>query len=227
MLTSGILKKISDSLYLHRFYFLLAGLLVNFFIPPLVYLPLIQVFFKIFTTVILLMSGANFIQKGKTHLRNLWFVFGFINIVVAVFSELNPENVILSVTRFLLLFAFFFVITVSLLQQIFSIKNVTHDVIIGSFCGYLLIGIFSFFTFSLINYADSDAFSGLSTEPTQRLAQIFYFTFTCLTTLGFGDILPVNLFAQKLSVLTASVGQFYIAVIVAILVSRFMNQRNN
>ncbi len=173
------------------------------------------------------MSGANFIQKKKKQLRNYWFIFGFINIGIAIFSEIDPGNVFLSSCRYLLLFAFFIVITINLLQQIFSIKEVTIDVIIGSFCGYLLLGIINFFLFTLIDYSNTNAFSGLTDDLSLRISQIFYFTFTCMTTIGFGDILPSNLLSQKLAVFTASIGQFYIAVVVAILVSRFMNTSKN
>jgi len=226
-MSSGVLSKLMDKLYTYRFYLLLVALILNFFIPPLTYFPLIKVFFKIITTAILLMSGANFIQKGKKHLRKLWFIFGFVNIAVAIISELNPEIVFLEIPRYLLLYAFFIVITVSLLQQIFSIKEVTIDVIIGSFCGYLLLGIISFFLFVLIDFSNTDAFSGLSNNFTQRVSQIFYFTFICMTTIGFGDILPTNMLSQKLAIFTAAIGQFYIAVVVAILVSRFLNKSKN
>lgn len=221
-MSSGILVNVSKKLYTFRFYLLLFGLLVNFFIPPLTFFPFIKVFFKLLTTAILLLTGANFIQQDKNHLRNLWFIFGLINICVAIFSELNPELIYLEYARYFLLFLFFVVITVNLLQQIFSIEKVTLDVIIGSFCGYLLIGIICFFLFAILDYTNTDSYSGLSNDINLRIPQIFYFTFTCLTTLGFGDILATNMLSQKLAVLTASIGQFYIAVVVAILVSRFM-----
>jgi voltage-gated potassium channel len=226
-MVTGIFKTLDDKLYSIRFYLLLITLLLNFFIPPLTSIPLLALIIKLLTTTILLMSGANFIQRGKRKLRNLWFLFGIVNIVIAIVSEMNPENVNIAFARYILLFSFFIVITVSLIQQIFSIKNVTVDVIIGSFCGYLLIGIISFFTFTLLEYSNVNSISGLSGELSVKITQVFYFTFTCLTTIGFGDILPSTAIAQKVAVLTACVGQFYIAVVVAILVSRFMNTTGN
>ena len=226
-MSEGIFKSIRITFYNYRFYLLLAALILNFFIPPLNYFPLVNILFKLMTIAILLMSGANFIQKKKNQLRNFWFIFGVVNIVVAIFSELNPGNIFLASCRYILLFAFFLVITVNLLQQIFSIKEVTVEVIIGSFCGYLLLGIISFFLFALIDYSDHNAFSGLSDTFSDRVSQLFYFTFICLNTIGFGDILPLSTLSQKLAVFTACVGQFYIAVIVAILVSRFLNTSKN
>jgi cobalt/nickel transport system permease protein len=114
-----------------------------------------------------------------------------------------------------------------LVLQIYRINEVTKDVIIGSFCGYLLIGICSFFLFVLIDIHEPNSLSGLSLDSNLRIPQIFYFAFTCLTTLGFGDISATTIISQKLAVFTAAIGQFYIAVIVAILVSRLLHITNN
>lgn len=215
-------KVIKKRLYTNRFYLLFITLLLNFFIPPLNMFPWVNVAFKLFTATIMLLSAANFIQENKKKLRNVWFVFGVINIVFVLFFNLFPGNVLIENTEYILLFLFFAVVTVSLVQQIFSIHEVTADVIIGSFCGYLLLGIISSFIFSLIEISIPHSLSGLSSDFNEKNGQLFYYAFTCLTTLGFGDILPLNTVSQKLSVLTAAVGQFYIAVVVAILISRFL-----
>ena len=47
----------------------------------------------------------------------------------------------------------------------------------------------------------------------------FYFSFTSLTTIGFGDITPVTPVARMMVVMEAVTGMFYMAVIVATLVS--------
>jgi hypothetical protein len=45
-----------------------------------------------------------------------------------------------------------------------------------------------------------------------------YFSFTTLTTVGYGDVLPVNGYARAAVVLEAVLGHFYLAVLVARLV---------
>ena len=37
-----------------------------------------------------------------------------------------------------------------------------------------------------------------------------------------GDILPANIITQRVSIITAIIGQFYIAIVVAILISRYL-----
>jgi hypothetical protein len=47
---------------------------------------------------------------------------------------------------------------------------------------------------------------------------VLYFSFTTLTTLGYGDIVPVSAIARALTSIEAITGQIYLAVLVARLV---------
>lgn len=219
-------SKISKLFYKYRFYLLLLTLLQYFFVPTFDKFSIPGIVFKIFTSTILILSGANFIQKDKSNLRRSWFVFGIFNIGLAFAYNVFPENETLEKFLYLMFFFFFVVITVNLLQQIIKIPEVDVDVIVGSFCGYVLIGIISFFLFVIVNVSIPNSFSGIPDNTELRNNELFYFAFTCLTTVGFGDIVPTAGLSQKLAVFTAAVGQFYIAVVVAILISRFMQENN-
>jgi hypothetical protein len=59
----------------------------------------------------------------------------------------------------------------------------------------------------------------------QRDALMLYFSFSTLTTMGFGDIVPVNPFARSLANLEAVVGQLYLATTVARLVTLQLEDR--
>ena len=48
-----------------------------------------------------------------------------------------------------------------------------------------------------------------------------------LTTLGYGDILPLTEYAEMLVVLESVPGQFYLAVLVAGLVSSYLSDRES
>jgi voltage-gated potassium channel Kch len=61
------------------------------------------------------------------------------------------------------------------------------------------------------------SFSGKS-EPVDLL----YFSFVSLTTVGYGDVVPLSVLGQRLAVLEAAMGSIYMAVIVAMIVGRYM-----
>jgi hypothetical protein len=55
---------------------------------------------------------------------------------------------------------------------------------------------------------------------------LIYFSFTTLTTVGFGDIHPVSPAARALTVSEALVGQLYIAILIASLVGMALQTRS-
>jgi voltage-gated potassium channel len=127
-------------------------------------------------------------------------------------------------------FLFFLVIVFSLIRQIAAAKEVTAAVILGSMIGYLLIGIMYSIFVSLIMQYDPTAFSmpvpaSPSLDPHPDVSTPLYFGFVTLATLGYGDIVPVKPYARSLATLITVSGQFYIAIIIALLVGKFSVQR--
>jgi hypothetical protein len=57
------------------------------------------------------------------------------------------------------------------------------------------------------------------------LAPILYFSLTTLTTTGYGDIVPLDPFARSLANLESVIGQFYLAITVARLVTLELEDR--
>jgi Ion channel len=119
-------------------------------------------------------------------------------------------------------------VTVLIISEVARLKTVTFDTILGAACGYLLIGALWGFMYSIINVTEvpSFAFTNVMLLPpnpnlTQqsRLIPLFYFSFVTLTSTGFGDILPMAPLAKALAVFEAISGQFYVAILVARLVS--------
>lgn len=108
-----------------------------------------------------------------------------------------------------------------ILQRILQASRVTMDTVRGGVCVYLLLGYFWALLYSIIYTLDANAFSrDLLTETSY--VNVLYFSFVTLTTLGFGDIVPVTEIASVLTVLEALVGQIYPAVFIALLVSGYL-----
>ena len=124
---------------------------------------------------------------------------------------------------------FFFVIIVSLIHQIATARKVSAGVILGSLTGYLLLGLIFSICIILIMQRDPEAFSSppkqaVETEESINTSVPLYFSFVTLATLGYGDIIPLKPYTRSLVTLIAVMGQFYIAIIVALLVGKFSAQ---
>lgn len=109
-------------------------------------------------------------------------------------------------------------------------KSVTADTLCGAICGYMLLGLTWSFIYLLIDALDSSSFSKLitSTSLHESFLNATYYSFTTMTTLGYGDILPVSYLARTCSWLEAVSGQIYLAVWISQLVGlRISQQMNN
>jgi voltage-gated potassium channel len=109
-------------------------------------------------------------------------------------------------------------IYVAITNILFS-GSITFNKIVGSICIYLLIGVVWSLFYLLLTFFDASAFKGLENTVGIGDWNYIYFSFVTLTTLGYGDISPVNGLARALAYLEAVCGQFYMAVLVASLVS--------
>jgi hypothetical protein len=100
-----------------------------------------------------------------------------------------------------------------------------EDSIAGAFCGYILIGVMFAEVFCLLEVLVPHSFQAgtgnmLNLDDSfQRQVMLEYFSFTTLTTLGFGDVVPVSPLARGLTIWEVVCGQFYLAVLVAGLIN--------
>jgi hypothetical protein len=125
---------------------------------------------------------------------------------------------------------FFCYISINILLGIFRQKTISSDLIYGSICVYLLIGLAWAFVYSAIETTNPGSFEILinyAKDPSQidrqaTLSLFVYYSYVTLTTLGFGDITPVTPPAQSFSILEALTGQFYLVILVARLVGNYL-----
>ena len=111
-----------------------------------------------------------------------------------------------------------------ILRDILFSAKVTIDTIRGSICVYLLIGFVWALLYGIVASLNFQAFDQ-SIVFEESFGNTVYFSFTTLTTLGYGDILPVSPLAKMLTNLEAIIGQLYPSILIAILVSDYISQR--
>lgn len=109
--------------------------------------------------------------------------------------------------------------------------HIDGDTIMGAVCVYLLIGFMWTNLYSLIHVADPGSFSFPAHTQMGDQGSIIpevtfgYYSFVTLTTLGYGDVLPISYRARTLSWMEAVVGVTYMATVIAFLVSRMIVDR--
>ncbi|SIT38110.1 Ion channel [Paraburkholderia ribeironis] len=104
--------------------------------------------------------------------------------------------------------------------KVFGAGAVTLDRIRGAIVLYILVGVVWADVYEFISLQIPAAFSGIpkTAGPPDRSTWL-YFSFVTLTTVGYGDIVPVARAARSLANLEALIGQLYPAIVLARLVS--------
>ena len=140
--------------------------------------------------------------------------------------DVARPNVFIYISANVFTLAFLILAMVESFHQIASTNTMSGNRIVGAICVYFLIGVIWSICYSLLEFTVPGSFGGLSatTEETWNPDWI-YFSFVTLTTLGYGDILPLTFFARALAYMEAVVGQFYIAILVAGLVSAWLAEK--
>jgi hypothetical protein len=123
--------------------------------------------------------------------------------------------------------------TLTILSAILRNSQVTLETLKAAICVYLLFGLVWVFLFALIDEVHPHSFRVRRIESTgsfdhppvsESFPRLIYFSYATLTTLGYGDILPVSGPAQAFSYLEAIVGQLYLTVLIARLVGMHITQ---
>lgn len=135
-------------------------------------------------------------------------------------SALWPDVVLPVVGHFWA--AFFFGFTaLMLLRRVLHTTQIDARALADALSVYLLLGMVWASLYSGIYALGSEAFLLPNTEPDYAAVHLIYFSFTTLTTLGLGDILPLSPLARILVAAEAVTGTLYLAVMVAGLVGLY------
>jgi hypothetical protein len=118
-------------------------------------------------------------------------------------------------------------ISIVVAKAVFAPGRITHHRIEGAVILYLNIALAFTSVFRLISELDPLAFTQFANHQSEASAvgAMLYFSFTTLTSTGFGDILPVNPVARSMANLESVIGQLYLAILLARLVTMHVEAR--
>jgi len=116
-------------------------------------------------------------------------------------------------------------VLVFLLAYVFRRDVMTMDKLWGAAAAYLLLGFTWALAYALTQQHAPASFALAGTPRDLEPADLVYFSFTVLTSTGFGDIVPVLQPAKTVVVLEQVVGTLFAAILVARLIDAYPSKR--
>lgn len=215
------MKKIikEDSKFLFLFIISILSIVVPSFVKEG---PRSGMVFNVMFSIMVIVSTLS-IAQTKRHRRNISLIGAltllFTWILILDILPINHPTKLGVLPLF-----FFFIYTVyRLIITILKSKKVTPDVIFGAITGYIFLGFAGAFYFEIIQDIFPNSFDKSAIVNTMSLE---YYSFVTMTSLGYGEIVPLSNAARSGAILLTIFGQFYIAVVVAILVSKYLVRIN-
>jgi hypothetical protein len=115
-------------------------------------------------------------------------------------------------------FVLFLLFTIGeVLAYILKKGPITADKLHGALAGYIMLAFLWTFFYSLIESFIPGSFvlGGARIDDTSGFLHLLYFSFTTLTTTGFGDITPVSDQARSVVIIEEFIGVFFVGVLIA------------
>jgi Ion channel len=206
-----------------RFGLLLAVLvgtyLLSAFVPGTV-IKVLQI--ALFLAVVMIAVRASHITQRITRLVNAVVLAGSAAAFVLQATSDTPSSPAAGVASawiaLMLLFA-----VILILRDVLTGKAVTLQSIFGALSAYLIIGLMFAASYAAMSKFNGGSFFANGQPGTTATFQ--YFSFTTLTTVGYGDFTAAAAGGRAVAVMEAILGQVYLAVLVGWLVSVFRAPR--
>jgi hypothetical protein len=203
-------------------HYLLASILLVFFIGPVAFDYGLLSIVNLEILFLLILIFSIFLHQHDTKLFKVTVVSLIIILINILFFDNNE-----SVSQYFLKILIVSIAIVELFKEIFKTKIIDSHIISSAISIYVLVGIFWYLLFMFLLMIDPDSFDIRNFNPEMVSIDMIYFSFTTLTTLGYGDITPVSYTAKMWSITEAMMGVMFLAVMISRVVSLFGSKKKN
>jgi hypothetical protein len=176
--------------------------------------------------VALMVSGALVIKQSRM-VRAFVIAIALSSATLLWVSRLYPTLLLQQMSSLLSIITMLLYVRIVLLVM-FREGPVTWSRIQGGIAAYLFLGMAWAAAYQLVEQLHGGSFRFVSApaDIDQLTSSLIYFSFATLTTVGFGDITPLNPFARSLAIAEAVVGQLFPAILIGALVAMAMQPRS-
>jgi len=228
------LQNIHQAIFQRRFLFLFLALLLPYLIHPLIATEVVGIAVLDLAFSLVLIMGIFAVSERK-HLAIT--ALGIVLLAQALtWTSHAVSNHVLILTGTAVNCIYLIYTASLLLEHVIRSRSPTTNTIFAALCIYLLLGFIWAFLYTFIQDLDPTSFwfnpqlftyTPQSKHLSSDLYYFIYFSFTTLTTLGYGDIMPGSHWSRMVTSMEAVLGQLYLVVMVTYLIGLHITERGH
>jgi len=216
-------------LYNKRFELFFATLLLVIFDSLFIYDFMFEESFRSVFYILNVLAGLLLSVKHDSYFRFL-FLLLLVSVSLEFFGYFFLQHELIEQVELLSYLMFYSAISFLIIAQQWHASEINSSVIFGLMAGYMSLGMLAFNIFLTIEYFYPGSLYGLpdlvdATQPRDEV--IMYFSFITLLTVGYGEILPLTPLTQKTAMLIGLMGQFYLVILTAVIVGKYLQQEKS
>lgn len=178
------------------------------------------------TLVAVFVLGVWSLVESKAAFIAGWVLAG-LTLALTVAAQV-ADYLILQYLALVVVLVFFLITLLITVYDVLFGGPIDINRLVGAGCIYLLSGSLWGIVYFLLSVVSPTSFAGIQAEGwSDQLNEFIYHSFVTLTTLGYGDVTPVEPVARTLCYLEAVLGQMYLTVLVAALVGLHIALRHS
>lgn len=175
---------------------------------------------------LILISGVYAVSTSKRDLiiAVILAVPTFLSVIAVIVFQRDRLFHLINYVFSLLFYAF----TITrLLKYITHADKVDNNVIYAAICVYILIGVAWSSVYLIIEQVKPGTFIFSYKNDATARSDLIYFSYTTLTTTGYGDIVSTNSIGRAAAILESVTGVLYIAILISRLVSLYRHEHKD
>jgi hypothetical protein len=173
------------------------------------------------TTVVLVLR----VSRAHRVVRKVASAAFVLAVAAAIANLFGSQSDPLGALVFAIAALLYLIAPMSILRALVMSGEVDRETVFGAIDVYLLIGFFFAFVYRALGYAQGSAFFGAAGEGT--ITQDMFFSFTTLTTTGYGNLVPAGNPGQTFAVMEMLLGQLFLVTAVAKVINVWTPRRRN
>ena len=141
----------------------------------------------------------------------------------------------LTLARLVLALGFFGTVAVLIGRTVWRQREVAAESILAVVAVYMLLGLCWALAFSIVEHLQPGSFSNVCETRLGDVGcrpaladfpRLYYFSFVTLTTLGYGDVVPLTRTAEGVALMAAVTGQLFLAILIGRIVGMYIAQQS-